>query len=1589
MEKRRWQERPGSPAPPSTPPRSTPPPTGPPRSGGPKGEWRDRGDRPEKSGRARRAITGFFALAAILAVVMFLVTKFVPVPKPSLRTLAAEYRSAAIGFNAFATRDAQLLKNQNPVLDTDRANGAALDAETIRKEIAALADIHTSVNWFSWEKTTALVFINAVGAVLPGEAGQPVPVLLAENFAVPTARDAPVNAVPVADVFDSILKCGADWKVVVLDCQRLNHNWPMGMIRNDFVKESLGILEARYADRQGFFVMFSCADGQVSWVDRQLRQSVFAYYLAKGLYEDAQKDRDSKVTLAELFSYVGDNVRAWCGRNRADRQDPVLFPDGRDTNHVQLIAKRDEDRFVEPADAMSEPALAEPPDELRAAWRNYYELSTRFPYLEQPESWRELEDRLLVAERFWLAGELELAKTETSHAAEVIGRLTSPGTSGLRGSSLPMDEFLGGRSAGFSDLVQKVLGGGASLEDAAGQIQRTALAAAQRPIEAHLVCMLVQTLGELKLDPATELSQQAQGLIELRRSAERSAVPGGDRVVAPHVARWVRPLVERGDRHRRLLEDRLFADSAARVQLGKLPADAEADQMLSQAFRPDDQPEFHPRLRGRALELYMEADRHGQVLARAYRLHYRMLAQLPHLCKLLAARAWQQEAKEFRDRFEEPIERLLELAGGLSQALATSPPADRTALATQVKQVQTIADAIGPLADSLSNDLAKQMRDLGGKTDPPDNQTIWHQLDYVLEVPFIASSTDPDDAARNRMNLLKRVRQNLGSEGTGTAAAATGGATPSTRSSVQELATFAGQLYGLATSDDVRSGRPLSELTPTQLGEWVASQWRMIYQLAVPGRETETTAPDYATLARAERALRLLDGRISGPSGGSPRGRLRALARAEFFAWHAQRCLGDFWNRADRDQTDEPYYRRAAIEYLKLADQEGSRDTKLPAAVEAEVKAKLVLPAPKPQPSEVTLRGQDDEQTLRIDVEDAQKFPIHGLAALRLKTPESIGERSPRKQPSQWSAEYSLGIKSASSPSAQLESTLWFRGHRVPRVISARLVDDEIGDTVLYNYRLTDPPAVQIQLARDPQGFARILFVLDCSYSMDSKTSDGQTRMDVMKSVLREFADRARGTGIHVGVRLLGNQVRFDEEAEKRLRDEFTEEQQVQYMQRMSRDTSLALDVGRFEPDKFLKVVDGLDPVGATPLFAALADAARDLTNVQAREKRLVVISDGEDYFYDDDPNNRFRTGAVADGYRLVDRAFNNANVEIHAIGYHSAGAGLGQLRRVTQSHGGQCFEATNAKQLLDHILSLGGSYKFSAEHATDSSQRVQVEPLRQTPERREVTRGRFNLVVRDARGQTTDQIEGIRLDAAQVHRLIFTPPRTLDYAEPDFSAARRAKDSSDESYALRVIGAVPDGNQLQLTFSLFLKNFPKRDPAWRPPLVSAFVRTPENAPQPRFYAFHNLQPNEGGHHLPQWTVRLENWPADIRQGQLEVRWSDKDDSAEQIKLTNARNARLPDGIRMTHAEFEKDGRLKVKLRFPPDSKDDFHGWSIKFDESATVQSARQVYNSAERVYTGWFTFRQDGRPQEMTLHRPRGGQSIKLEFPVGAAELK
>lgn len=194
-------------------------------------------------------------------------------------------------------------------------------------------------------------------------------------------------------------------KLLILDCNRMDVNWRMGLLYNSFADRLQEVVKRE--NNPNLYVLTSTGPGQIGWSAPELGGSVFGYFVAKGLDGAADVEvggnRDKRVSLRELHAYLKAYVHQWVTENRADVQEPMLLSanDAEDDADFPLVFRRSDE-----ITAMPEMAKDGHPGwkQIAELWRRHAELRANSPYRWNPLAWERFQCQLLRLEQVVQAG---------------------------------------------------------------------------------------------------------------------------------------------------------------------------------------------------------------------------------------------------------------------------------------------------------------------------------------------------------------------------------------------------------------------------------------------------------------------------------------------------------------------------------------------------------------------------------------------------------------------------------------------------------------------------------------------------------------------------------------------------------------------------------------------------------------------------------------------------------------------------------------------------------------------------------------------------------------------------------------------------------------------------------------------------------------------------------------------------------------------------------------------------------------------------------------------------------------------------------
>jgi hypothetical protein len=353
---------------------------------------RRRGAQQAASARRRRKVYVVVAAMLILAqLILAWVLLLHPYRDPEFLTVSlTEYDDPRIPVNAFGKQDSELLlvpfsapSGPKPT----RAFGSQT-RESLLREIEGRRDVadrpvvvHLSAR--AWADADEVY-------LLPGEA----------------RLGDPAAALTLSELLSALQKCGAPHKLLLLDVMRPLADPFAGVLVDDVAERVQAVVEK--LDDPKLLVLAACSAGQSSLTSEELGHSVFAYYAELGLrgwadgYGSAKPD--GRVTARELADFVRDRLDRWATLNAGTRQTPILL--GKDDFD---LAARDRSK-AQPAEDLPDPPAY--PEWLVAVWQQRDEWADGGAGQFLPRGLRQLEAKLLRAERRWRGGVAEAAVNE-------------------------------------------------------------------------------------------------------------------------------------------------------------------------------------------------------------------------------------------------------------------------------------------------------------------------------------------------------------------------------------------------------------------------------------------------------------------------------------------------------------------------------------------------------------------------------------------------------------------------------------------------------------------------------------------------------------------------------------------------------------------------------------------------------------------------------------------------------------------------------------------------------------------------------------------------------------------------------------------------------------------------------------------------------------------------------------------------------------------------------------------------------------------------------------------------------------------------
>lgn len=186
---------------------------------------------------------------------------------------------------------------------------------------------------------------------------------------------------------------------------------------------------------------------------------------------------------------------------------------------------------------------------------------------------------------------------------------------------------------------------------------------------------------------------------------------------------------------------------------------------------------------------------------------------------------------------------------------------------------------------------------------------------------------------------------------------------------------------------------------------------------------------------------------------------------------------------------------------------------------------------------------------------------------------------------------------------------------------------------------------------------SRIEYILDVSGSMNA-LSGGEKRIDAAKKSLSSMV-QGIPDGTVVALRLYSHRVPPADKANS------------------CKDTELVIPFGPINKPQFLGVVNGVNPLGQTPIAYSLEQAANDFQLGADEAQTIILVSDGEESCGGD---------PVAVAKALIAKGF---KLKINVIGFDVDANAKNQLAAIASATGGQYFDVKDSSSLTGTLQKL------------------------------------------------------------------------------------------------------------------------------------------------------------------------------------------------------------------------------------------------------------------------------------------------------------
>ena len=1156
-----------------------------------------------------------------------------------------------------------------------------------------------------------------------------------DEACVATTESAPLDAttwLPLSSLLSQI----KNWKIpesvhklLILDCNRQEANWKIGLFKNDFSDRLLIALQK--SPVSNLVILNSASGGQVGNTSAEMRGSVFGQYLRLGLagaadLPDEGGNHDHRVSLKELERYLKRNVDAWSRKNRGVGQQPMLIPsDATDFRLTCSLNRSRLDRLLTKFASGSAAEATVSPDKLEKLWTSYNDLCNSHADSVAPLEMGNLRRRLVWLEQASQAGTAyrgfaNKAEDQLRKLSSVLSeKVKAKEIAGLEPFSVAeySDIWFPGLASRLHSLYLLARMGqvkSAVIEDILVQLSEFEVEGSWEKLDAILeispnkasinslgivhFLKLMRRYDSLRGTPAAGSLVPA---LHLQLSADLAAVPGD-----PRAQSWIRGVIKAADVARRHSEDSLFT-------AGK--ADPSSVETAKSGYR--------------------EATSIANEVQKAWQLTDLVNAELPDLADwLVKDESIRHESEEDLLKTQNELLNLIKANDQLTKRLNSQTESEKTNSIQNllfIPQYEAVKTQFGALRERF-NDACQRLVESSEFT-----SDLMPQAAAVLSSPLLSSrNLEGGQSPLNQREQIKKAFLRACEElhrrsfRQTTSADVSAQLKKSTQANFQEdqtpvpPASESGKLlrenYPILaivelmakTSSNETSTASLLEKEETSAG--AGAKVRTILR-SIPGeieniRQRHISSPDQprrelcigAQLARCWAPFN--DKSASLPD---PVADLRRADVLQILLGQSQRYLDDFWGPSRSN--DPSFFDSAAKDSLEAGRRIGDADpaiantatrnqiSEIQSLLDLRQKASrdgLTVHADAPLPFELV-----DQPVARVAVTRKGKGLPSGTGMLRIadqngdllgpvvdfpiNTSEVAG--APELKHLQLARESTRPESTVATGGAV---SAFFRGHEFRDDLAIKTA----AGTMVESRPLRSHRA-RVRLNGEKRKRVSVVFVLDCSASMQKgmpfeSSARIVPRMDIAKvALVRMLNTLATRSDVRVGVLLYGHRVGWSTKEPNQLMTQPAFGATVPENLKPYEDVETLLPLGRFDAVVLSKVAQQLEkvrPWGETPLYLSLIQALLEFKDDDEDvQQSVVVITDGVNYQFNPRPE-------MAKSIQDVLNAEGSRRIPLHIVGFGiqanetpKAQREFGQLARAT---GGQYVSVSEAAMLAETL---------------------------------------------------------------------------------------------------------------------------------------------------------------------------------------------------------------------------------------------------------------------------------------------------------------